>query len=140
MNFAARRLSLPARIESIAAFQEFARSNARVAAVAEEEFEKLDLVLEELLINIARYAYNGEPGAAEITVSSEGAQEVLVEISDFGAPFNPLDVDPPDLTADLAHRPIGGLGVFLVRHLVGSMSYRRDANRNVISFSFPARE
>jgi anti-sigma regulatory factor (Ser/Thr protein kinase) len=60
-----------------------------------------------------------------------------VEIADYGRIFNPLTADPPDLSRGLADRPIGGLGVFLVRSMVDSIEYRREGDRNILSFKFP---
>jgi serine/threonine-protein kinase RsbW len=138
MDPAARRLTLPARVESVAVFRNFVRSGAVAAEVPAEEFEKLDLVLEEILMNIARYAYVPETGEAEVAVVAHGPGRLSVEIADWGNAFNLLDVEPPDFSRGLAERPIGGLGVFLIRSLVSSIDYRREADRNVLSFIFPA--
>jgi serine/threonine-protein kinase RsbW len=138
MDPAARRLTLPASVQSVAVFRDFVRSGAGAAAVPAEELEKLDLVLEEILMNVARYAYTADPGAAEVAFTPGDPGKLYVEISDWGNAFNPLDVEPPDFSRGLADRPIGGLGVFLVRNLVGSIAYRREADRNVLSFWFPA--
>ncbi len=137
MDPAARRLTLPARVESVAVFRDFVRSGAVAAQVPAEELEKLDLVLEEILMNIARYAYVPGTGAAEVAVAADGPGRVSVEIADWGNAFNPLDVEPPDFSRGLAERPIGGLGVFLIRSLVNSIDYRREADRNILSFGFP---
>jgi serine/threonine-protein kinase RsbW len=138
MDSAARRLTLPASVESVASFRDFVRSGAIAAEVPAEELEKLDLVLEEILMNIARYAYVPEAGAAEVAFAPDGPGKLYIEISDWGNSFNPLDVEPPDFSRGLAERPIGGLGVFLVRSLVSDIAYRREADRNIISFGFPA--
>lgn len=121
----------------MAQFLDFVRSGATAAEVPAEELEKLDLVLEEVLMNIARYAYVPETGATEVALSPDGPGKLYIEISDWGNAFNPLDVEPPDFSRGLAERPIGGLGVFLVRSLVGAIAYRREAGRNVLSFGFP---
>ncbi len=131
------RLTLPASAKSISAFSQFVRTGALAAGIAANECEKLDLVLEEILINVARYAYTPETGAVEVAYAPEGPRKLRVEIVDFGRVFNPLEVDPPDLSRGLADRPIGGLGVFLVRNMVDSIAYRREADRNVLSFIFP---
>lgn len=138
MDPAARRLTLPARVESVAVFRDFVRSEAIAAEVPSEEFEKLDLVLEEILMNIARYAYVPDTGEAEVVVAADGPGRLSLEIADWGNAFNPLDVEPPDFSRGLAERPIGGLGVFLIRSMVSSIDYRRDADRNILSFVFPA--
>jgi serine/threonine-protein kinase RsbW len=133
------RLTLPASAESIAAFREFVQGGAAAAGVPLSEFEKLDLVLEEILVNVARYAYTPKAGAVEVAYSIEGPGKLRVEIADSGRVFNPLEADPPDLSRGLADRPIGGLGVFLVRSMVESIDYRRQKDRNILSFTFPHR-
>lgn len=137
MDPAARRLTLPAKTESVALFCEFARAGAAAAQLPPGELEKLDLVLEEVLMNIARYAYVPGTGDAEVSYMSSGTGTLEFEISDWGNAFNPLEVEPPDFSRGLADRPIGGLGVFLIRSLVNSLAYRREDGRNILSFGFP---
>jgi serine/threonine-protein kinase RsbW len=132
-----KRLILPASAGSISAFSEFVRGGAVAAGVGESELGKLDLILEEILINVARYAYTPETGSVEVAYEAAGPCKLRVEIADFGRVFNPLVADPPDLSRGLAERPIGGLGVFLVRSMVDSIDYRRDEDRNILSFTFP---
>jgi len=131
------RLSLPAVAESIAPFREFVRAGAIEGGIAHEQLEWLDLILEEILINVARYAYAGGSGVVEVGYWRAASGKLRVEIVDSGRVFNPLAVEPPDLSRGLAERPIGGLGVFLVRSMVHSIDYRREGNRNILSFTFP---
>jgi serine/threonine-protein kinase RsbW len=131
-----KTLILAAEAASISAFGEFVRGGAIAAGIAADQFGRLDLVLEELLINAARYAY--APGSGEVEVGYvAGNGKLVVEIIDSGRVFNPLEADPPDLSRGLAERPIGGLGVFLVKNMVESIDYRRENGRNVLSFTFP---
>jgi serine/threonine-protein kinase RsbW len=131
------RMTLPARIDSVPSFLAFVRTGAKSAGLEEPEMDWLDLVLEEILVNIARYAY--QPGTGDVEVGYVVAQprKLQVEISDSGNAFNPLASDPPVLGGGLADRPIGGLGVFLVKNIVDSLDYRRVEDRNILSFSFP---
>jgi serine/threonine-protein kinase RsbW len=131
------RLTLPATVESIAAFREFVRMGAAAAGVRADEFERLDLVLEELLINVARYAYAPDNGLVEVAYTRESDGKLRVEIADWGRVFNPLEANPPDFSRGLADRPIGGLGVFLVKSMVDSIEYRRQDSRNILAFTFP---
>jgi anti-sigma regulatory factor (Ser/Thr protein kinase) len=139
MDTAFQRLTLPAQVESVRKFQEFARNGAQSAGLKSEDMDMLDLVLEEILVNIARYAYEGGTGDVEVAYAA-GAGALLVEITDRGASFNPLEAAPPDLALGLAERPIGGLGVLLVKQNVGSLRYRRDNGRNTLSFRFPGEQ
>lgn len=131
------RLALPATVASIAPFRAFVRAGALEAGIAAEQLERFDLILEELLINIARYAYAPAHGVVEVRYAAFEPGKLRIEIIDSGRVFNPLAVDPPDLSRGLADRPIGGLGVFLVRSMVDSIDYRREADRNILSFTFP---
>ena len=89
---------------------------------------KVNLVLDELSVNVVNYG----GGASEIEVSlSADANEVRVEIADDGTPFDPLNEAPePDIDAPLEERPIGGLGVFLVREMMDELHYSRENGKN----------
>ena len=94
---------------------------------------KLNLVLEELGVNIVNYS--GATGDIEISLASD-ADRVTVEISDNGRPFNPLtDLDTPDVAAPLGDRPIGGLGVHLVRSMMDEMQYSRENGKNKLAMT-----
>ena len=56
--------------------------------------------------------------------------EIAVLLEDDATPFNPLDAPPPDLEKSLEDRPIGGLGVHLVRNTMDSLVYRHEAGFN----------
>jgi anti-sigma regulatory factor (Ser/Thr protein kinase) len=92
-----------------------------------------NLCVEELLVNIVNHGYGGKP-VADVEVDVEvSPQTLLIEISDGAAPFDPTkDAAAPDLEADLDARPIGGLGVHLVKQLTDEMSYRRADGRNQV--------
>lgn len=131
------RLTLPARVQSVRVFHEFVRSGAEQAGLDSADMDRLDLVLEEILVNIARYAYQGSAGEVEVAYVAEG-NTLFIEITDHGCDFNPLASSAPDLKLGLAERPIGGLGVLLVKQIVGSLQYRREMGQNTVSFRFPA--
>jgi serine/threonine-protein kinase RsbW len=132
-----KRLTLPASLHSLERFRQFVRGGAESAGLPAEELDKLDLVLEEILVNIARYAYQPGSGDVEVAYAVDGSGILAVEISDKGRIFNPLEANPPDLSGGLADRPIGGLGIFLVQQLVDSITYRREHDRNMVSFRLP---
>jgi len=55
-----------------------------------------------------------------------------VEVEDDGRQFNPLELPEPDLEKKLEERPIGGLGIHLVRNLMDELEYRRTHNKNIL--------
>ncbi len=136
MNREKARLKLPAQIDSLKDFCAFVRSGAEATDLAGEEIDKLDLVLEELFVNIARYAYAPGDGDVEVTYAVEAPDRLAVEISDSGRAFNPLARRPPDFTRGLADRPLGGMGILLVKAIADSIRYDRDGGCNRISFVF----
>ncbi|MBZ5607705.1 MAG: ATP-binding protein [Acidobacteriia bacterium] len=132
------RLTLPASLNSLKALLDFAHAGAERAGLSPEQRNQLDLVLEELVVNVARYAYQPGNGDVELAYAVDGPGALLIEISDKGRSFNPLESSDPGLSDSLADRPTGGLGLFLVRRMAGPITYRRDHDRNTVSFRFPS--
>jgi serine/threonine-protein kinase RsbW len=90
------------------------------------------LIAEEIVCNAIDHGFS-EHRPHEIIVSVEQrAEQVAIEFRDDGIAFNPLDRPAPNLDADIGDRPIGGLGVHLVRELADEVSYARDATHNVL--------
>ena len=91
----------------------------------------MNLVLEELGINIIRYAYGEDSNETfQIIITSEPS-ELTVDVIDAGPPFNPLtDAPEPDTDAPMLDRPIGGLGIHLVKSMMDEVDYKREYDRN----------
>ncbi|MBO6002952.1 MAG: ATP-binding protein [Mailhella sp.] len=136
------QLNVPARLEQLPFVNEFLSANTP------EEFlpslSTLELVAEELLVNVFSYAYPaGTTGKAEICLRNaffDGEPMLRFTVMDWGAPFNPFAEAPePDFTQDADSRPIGGLGIFLIRSVTTHQSYVHDEGANIIDvyFSLP---
>jgi anti-sigma regulatory factor (Ser/Thr protein kinase) len=96
---------------------------------------EVNLALDEILTNVISYGY--EPGethgiVVELTLLP---QTLRVEVEDDGRPFNPIDVPEPDFDKPVAERPIGGLGVHLVRQVMDKVEYRRVEGRNRLTMT-----
>lgn len=91
---------------------------------------RANLILEELVLNTL--THGDTSGLTEIELELECEDKALtIRLIDDGSPFNPLtDAPEPDLTLSLTDRPIGGLGVYLVRTMGEDLEYRREDNRN----------
>jgi len=77
----------------------------------------------EAVTNIIRHGYRSRSGIIEIDVNRD-RNTLLVHLRDQAPPFDPTTVPPPDLTVPLEKRPVGGMGVHLMRQLVDKMIYR----------------
>ncbi|RPI28703.1 MAG: ATP-binding protein [Acidobacteria bacterium] len=95
----------------------------------------IDLALEEMVSNVIRHGYKNED-SQQICVRLEvGSDQIVLVIEDCGPPFNPLDLPEPDLDRPIDQRPIGGLGIFLVRKTVDRMDYERREDRNILQIT-----
>lgn len=103
------------------------------AGLSDETVGELEIILEELLVNVISYAYD-EAGTGTIVVSATvSGSSVTLEFRDRGREFNPLERETPDLDADIEDRPIGGLGIFLVKEMASSVTYERVGDENVLT-------
>jgi anti-sigma regulatory factor (Ser/Thr protein kinase) len=95
-----------------------------------------ELAFDEILANITSYAYDDPQAGHAIEVSCRWDGATLsAEVVDDGRPFDPLAAGEPDLEAGLEEREVGGLGLFLVRQLMDKVAYRREGDRNRLSFA-----
>lgn len=95
------------------------------------------LAMDELLTNVVTHGA-GESESIDIAVEAWiENDEAVCEISDDGPAFDPLSRPAPNLEADLEDRPIGGLGIHLVREMVPLSTYRRERGRNVVRLVGP---
>lgn len=98
-----------------------------------EMLSEVDLVVEEIVINIIKYAYDDKDEHA-IDVSLELANDhFIVKIVDDGKPFDPLKSSLPNTGLTLKDRPIGGLGIFFAKKLADKLYYERTDDRNRIT-------
>ena len=95
---------------------------------------QIDVALDEILANIANYAYGSESGNMTVAYEyDETSRTVVLRFTDAGVPYDPLTAKEPDTTLSADDRPIGGLGIFLVRKTMDGMSYERKDGMNVLT-------
>ncbi len=103
---------------------------ALAVQLPEETLFQVRLVLEEVLMNVISYgAGDGAVPHVQLNMAQKDGT-LSMEIADNGIAFDPLQLPAPDLDAEIDDRPIGGLGIFLVRELMDSVTYRRDGDWN----------
>lgn len=116
---------------------------SRLATFIEETGEELDLpmplimslnlVLEEAVSNIILYAYPQRMGE-EITIQVDKSDTMLVfTITDSGVEFDPTQVVEADVTLSAEERPIGGLGIYLIKKIMNEVEYQRVEGNNVFT-------
>lgn len=95
---------------------------------------EIKLALDEAVTNVIQYAYPGTTGDIRMDVVCENRQ-LKITITDKGIAFNPLENKEPDVTLPLEERPIGGLGIFLVKQLMTDVSYQRSDGYNILKMT-----
>jgi serine/threonine-protein kinase RsbW len=123
-------LTLANRMPEVERMHAALEAFADAHAVPAGDHWALRLVLEELVANVVMHAYPaGNDGVIHVDVTlSDGVLTATVE--DGGPPFDPLARPPADTSAALEERPVGGMGIHLVRTLTDEAAYERRGGRN----------
>ena len=132
-------ITVPARIENLGPTKDYLKK-AIPPAFALQTTNVL-LAAEELLVNVFSYAYPaGSEGKAEVSLNVrtiDGEEKLVFEVKDWGDVFNPFEEAPvPDINAPLDDRPMGGLGIFLIKQISEKQSWRHEAGANCIELIF----
>lgn len=97
-----------------------------------KEFLTLQLACEEIVVNITSYAYP-EGSDDYLDVIIQKTDRIVIRFEDGGVPFNPLEHKSPDVTLPWKQRPIGGLGIFLLRRKMDDINYEYADNKNILT-------
>jgi len=93
---------------------------------------QMNLAIEEAVVNVMTYAYPGTTGNVNIEAQAND-ERLKFTIIDSGIPFDPTAKAEVDTTLSAEERPIGGLGIHLVRQLMDSINYERVDGKNVLT-------
>ena len=98
-----------------------------------KQAKQIRLAVEEAVVNVINYAYLPEiTGNIDVQAISDG-QWLKFVISDNGVAFDPTEKEKADTTLSAEDRPIGGMGILLVRELMDSINYERTDGKNVLT-------
>ena len=97
---------------------------------------QIDLAVEEVFVNIAKYAYHPDKGRATVRVEvSDDPVQVRITFLDHGKPYDPLAKEDPDVTLSADERPVGGLGVFMVKQSMDDVTYEYKDGTNILTLT-----
>jgi serine/threonine-protein kinase RsbW len=119
-------LRIAARVERLAEIRRFVERTAAALGAGQEAIDDLVLAVDEAATNIVVHGYQGQPGMIEVEVGRQG-DTLRIHLRDGAPPFDPTLLPMPDVTLPLEMRPLGGLGIFLMRQSVDAMTYRLTA-------------
>jgi serine/threonine-protein kinase RsbW len=131
---AERKLTFPGRFDSLAPISEFVTRAAEAAGLDERAVYAVQLAVDEASSNVIEYGYGGKgPDQIEITccIDSDG---LTVTLRDYGPPFDPESVPPPNVHASLEKRNSRGLGLYLMRRLMDDVRFDfSSASGNILT-------
>lgn len=136
MSEGVQSFAIEASREAISAFADRFADWAARHAIPESSVRAFQVVFDELLTNAVDYGLQDHPTPllrVDVQPTDLGLEAWIV---DNGPAFDPLrDADPPDLDLSVEDRPIGGLGIHLVKSLMDDADYRRSDGRNLLHLS-----
>ncbi len=95
---------------------------------------QIELAVEEIFINIANYAYAGQPGNTRVSVRISGEPPVAeIAFTDHGVRYDPLEHEDPDITLPASERKIGGLGILITKKTMDDVSYEYRDECNILT-------
>ena len=115
--------------------EEWLKSFAEAAQLSPAARNAFDLALTEWITNVISYAYEDDQEHWISIRFLTAPSRARVEVEDDGRAFNPLTLPPVDTTVPLEQRPVGGLGIHMIRQLMDSVEYRRADGRNFLTLT-----
>lgn len=125
-------LTLANRRSEVARLQDQLESFARQHSLAERVLHDVQLALEEHLTNLLSHGYDDKLEHQIRVCVQLSATDLRVEVEDDGHPFNPLKRPAPDFSKPIEERPVGGLGIHMMRKSLDGMEYRRADGKNIL--------
>ena len=92
------------------------------------------VALEEVFVNVARYAYPDSEGDVTLHIGfDDQTRDVTFRMTDKGVPFDPLKKPDPDITLSAEEREIGGLGIFITKKTMDTVTYAYENGKNILT-------
>ena len=125
-------LTLLNRRSEIARLQDRLEAFALQHGLPPKVLHEVQLALEEHLTNVVNYAFK-DRGEHQIKVCVQlRNSELRIDVEDDGVPFDPLKHQAPDLSLPIEEKPVGGLGIHMMRKSMDRLEYRRASGRNIL--------
>ena len=126
--------TFPAKIESLSEVLGFVEETLEGFACPMKIQTAICVAMEEVFVNIAHYAYKDGVGDMTLLIGfDEDSRTVTFRMTDKGVPFDPLKKPDPDITLSAEERDIGGLGIFIAKKTMDSLTYAYENGENILT-------
>ncbi len=123
-------LTLDASLDSVSSAIEYVENKVEPLPFSGKVRNRIVIAVDEIVSNVARYAYEGGSGKFSIKAEADDAG-ITITVTDSGIPYNPLEKDDPDITLSAEERGIGGYGIFIVKNTMDDISYEYKDGKNI---------
>ena len=131
-----KEITIEAKVDNLDQVLSFVDEQLESAGCSIGIQTQIDIAVEEVFVNIAQYAYDPNVGPATISVeTSSNPLKVKLTFVDKGMPYNPLAKDDPDVTQSADERPIGGLGIYMVKNIMDDVEYEHKDGQNIFTIA-----
>ena len=128
-----KEITIAATVENIDVVTDFVNEQLESCDCPIKAQMQIDIAIDELVSNIARYAYNPETGDATVRVEVvEDPMAVVITFIDKGIPYDPLKKADPNTALSAEEREIGGLGIFMVKQTMDDITYEYKDGQNIL--------
>ena len=120
-------------VEKLTSVTDFVNDRLSKYGFEGKVLHKIDIAVDELFSNIARYSYGDKGGKVTIKVDyDEIEHKASITFIDEGIEYNPLEQPEPDLTSVEDDDTIGGLGIFITKNIMDDIKYEYSDGRNIL--------
>lgn len=129
-----KELSISATVENIETVTQFVDEQLEAFDCPMKAETQINIAIDELFSNIANYAYNPDVGPATVRVEvTDAPLAVVITFIDHGVPYDPLAREDPDITLAAEDRPVGGLGIYMVKKFMDEITYEYREGQNILT-------
>ena len=126
--------TFPAKIEALSDVLGFVDTTLEEYECPMKMQTAICVAIEEVFVNVAHYAYGEGEGDMTLGISFDtDSRDITFRMSDKGVPFDPLNKPDPDITLSADEREIGGLGIFIAKKTMDSITYAYENGENILN-------
>lgn len=129
-----KEITVDATIDNVQTITDFVDERLEEMNCPVKAQMQIDIVIDELCSNVARYAYSDRTGKVTVSVDTvDKPMKVWLTFIDEGIPYNPLAKEDPDITLSVEERKLGGLGIYMVKKMMDEFRYEYKDGKNIVT-------
>ncbi len=127
-----KNLTVDATLDNVATVIDFVENESHKLPFSKRSVNQLNIAVDEIISNVARYAYGEGTGQVSVSIDSD-SEGITLTVTDGGTPYNPLEKDDPDISLSADERGVGGYGIFIVKNTMDKVDYDYKDGKNILT-------